>query len=252
MQPKIVAIVGQAGSGKDTVAEYLLKKVYGTSLAFADPMKEFCLKVFEFSREQLWGSSEFRNAIDHRYDKDQWSNRDALRQRFNDNRYNFIAGLAPETGCEDLDIDNLSNALSSFTEWFQGLMELDAISPRIVLQSMGTQFGRKVLGADIWVNVGIQRAQKPLADGRWVVIRDCRFVNEARLISAAGGEIWRISRPIDRSQSFLNHESELEQFSSEMTACVNKEISNTGTLDDLYWTVDQIIAPDYNLFVAET
>ncbi len=56
-----------AGSGKDTVAEQLVKKHRFTAIALADPMKRFCKEIFDFTDEQLWGSSEKRNEPDKRY-----------------------------------------------------------------------------------------------------------------------------------------------------------------------------------------
>jgi len=62
----VLGLSGLAGSGKDTVAGFL--RVYGfLSMALADPMKEFCRSIFDFSHEQLYGPSQFRNAPDPRY-----------------------------------------------------------------------------------------------------------------------------------------------------------------------------------------
>lgn len=66
----IIGLSGLAGSGKSTVAKYLANDRDCYTLALADPMKEFCQKIFEFSDEQLWGPSEYRNAVDLRYKRD--------------------------------------------------------------------------------------------------------------------------------------------------------------------------------------
>lgn len=71
----IIGLSGLAGSGKSTVARFLVKKHCFEEIALADPMKTFCREVLGFSREQLWGSSSLRNAIDPRFGK---SPRDAL------------------------------------------------------------------------------------------------------------------------------------------------------------------------------
>ena len=44
----IVGIIGKAGSGKDTVADMLSELRYD-KIAFADPLKRFCMDVFEFT-----------------------------------------------------------------------------------------------------------------------------------------------------------------------------------------------------------
>jgi hypothetical protein len=63
---KIIGISGKAGAGKDTVAEILVEHGY-LAVAFADEMKRICAELFGFSREQLWGPSHLRNAVDRRW-----------------------------------------------------------------------------------------------------------------------------------------------------------------------------------------
>jgi len=62
-----VGITGRAGAGKDVVANWLVDNRGFTKIALADPMKEFCQKMFGWSRTQLWGSSELRNQPDPRW-----------------------------------------------------------------------------------------------------------------------------------------------------------------------------------------
>lgn len=50
-----------ASAGKDTVAAILDEVFDFERIALAEPLKQFCAEVFEFSREQLWGGSEHRN-----------------------------------------------------------------------------------------------------------------------------------------------------------------------------------------------
>lgn len=63
----IIGVLGPAGSGKDTVSDFLVKKYGFTKVALADPLKRICRDVYGFSDEQLWGPSEFRNNPDLRY-----------------------------------------------------------------------------------------------------------------------------------------------------------------------------------------
>lgn len=63
----IIGICGQAGSGKDTAADFLVKDHGFAKVSFADPMKRFCQEIFDFTDEQLWGASKYRNAPDKRY-----------------------------------------------------------------------------------------------------------------------------------------------------------------------------------------
>lgn len=63
----IIGLCGLAGSGKDTAADFLVKKSGYVKVAFADPLKRICKEVFQFSDEQLWGPSAARNGPDTRY-----------------------------------------------------------------------------------------------------------------------------------------------------------------------------------------
>lgn len=60
MNKIIIGLVGEAASGKGTVAAYLLEKYGAKTLAFSTPMKD-CLKrlLVPLSRENLTGFSEF-------------------------------------------------------------------------------------------------------------------------------------------------------------------------------------------------
>jgi hypothetical protein len=63
----LIGISGFAGSGKDTVADWLVREKAFVKLSLADPIKRICKDVFDFSDEQLWGPSEKRSEPDKRY-----------------------------------------------------------------------------------------------------------------------------------------------------------------------------------------
>lgn len=56
--PRIIGITGRKFNGKDTSAEYLVKKYGYTQLAYAKPLKDICKILFGFSDEQLYGSQK--------------------------------------------------------------------------------------------------------------------------------------------------------------------------------------------------
>src|SRR6202044_3217734 len=63
----IIGISGYAGTGKDTVADFLVRDFNFVRVALADPIKRIAKELFDFSDETLWGSSEKRNELDKRY-----------------------------------------------------------------------------------------------------------------------------------------------------------------------------------------
>lgn len=61
-------------------------------------------------------------------------------------------------------------------------------SPRELLQTLGTEWGRDLVSPDLWANIAMARAKTH----EKVVIPDVRFDNEAVAIKQAGGAVWRV------------------------------------------------------------
>lgn len=190
----IIAFLGKAGVGKDTAADYLVKKYNFTKVAFADPMKRFCREIFEFSDEQLWGPSEMRNAPDERYPRGQ------------------IRTLGDPPG-----------------PWVT-----DYLSPRYALQTLGTEWGRgcfKHVWVDYTMRaakklldgtgrygykpqLGVYQypTPAPIKPGG-VVISDARFKNELSRIRGQGAKVIKLvrRRVSDLNAGIIGHASETEQ-----------------------------------------
>ena len=64
---------------------------------------------------------------------------------------------------------------------------------RALMQRLGTEAGRHVLGDQVWIDALQQRlnAEQPA----YAVIDDVRFANEAHWIRALGGRVIHVSRP---------------------------------------------------------
>lgn len=219
----IIGIVGKSGSGKDTAAGF----VPGAKrFSFADPLKKFAGEVFDWSEETLYGSSELRNVPDKRYP------RGPCTACFG-GPHSYAYGPSGKCSrCEGAGIEYLT--------------------PRYALQTLGTEWGRSCF-ADTWAVLGVRKAKEWREqvtheygcprDGEWVewacdhrcpsiaVFSDCRFVNEATAIRAAGGVVWRIVRPGVGAAS--SHPSETEQDSPEMERLIDWTVKNTGSLDVL-------------------
>jgi len=108
-------------------------------------------------------------------------------------------------------------------------------SPRELLQTLGTEWGREMVSQDIWINIAMRRAEEYREAGWNVAITDVRFENEAEAIRDAGGQVWRIERPgAGLSGEAAEHSSE----AGVADHLVNQVIWNTGTLDALGATVN--------------
>ncbi len=67
-------------------------------------------------------------------------------------------------------------------------------SPRQMMQTLGTEWGRKCVDDNHWVNIAKRDAFRTLANGYSVVFDDVRFDNEAQMIRDLGGTVWQIIR----------------------------------------------------------
>lgn len=66
-------------------------------------------------------------------------------------------------------------------------------TPRYAMQTLGTEWGRGMIGGNIWVAATFAAMSR--IDKKLIVIDDCRFLNEAKAVSEVGGHIVRIVRP---------------------------------------------------------
>lgn len=77
---------------------------------------------------------------------------------------------------------------------------------RRVLQTLGTEWGRKLIDQDIWVRCSIEITRSFLSSEHLVVWTDVRFPNEAdAVLNEFGGQLWYIYRP---GMDVMKHESE--------------------------------------------
>lgn len=222
MKYTVLGLLGPAGSGKDLVGDYFGRKGF-VKVAYADPMKRFVMSSFNLSLPQLWGPSEERNReID--IDEGWWFN---------------AIGLIPDAADEILNkvmIDGVRvTGYLKLMEWFTWLRKTHPtkISARVILQTLGTEWGRTV-DPLMWIRYGHQVA-KQLQEPGWsytqiggpsfyghniteakvkgVVIPDHRFINEVEFTQSSGGYVIRLQRLAqeEKTVGIAGHKSEAEQ-----------------------------------------
>ena len=117
--------------------------------------------------------------------------------------------------------DALKDATATIFTWPRGLLEGDSnasrtfrekvdpwwsmklgyeVTPRLILQKMGTEACRHGIADNIW----IAALEKRIQGYDDVVISDCRFPNEIDFIRSAGGVIVRVKRGEDPSPAELS------------------------------------------------
>jgi len=233
----IIGFCGQAGSGKDTSADFLVKNDQFVKVAFADPLKRICQEVYDFTDDQLWGPSSSRNAPDVRYPRGE------------------TTGVAHEEKCRKCRAFHVAPVAGSIVlregeslhgkdcpkGWQHDVVQATHIgqlylTPRYALQKLGTEWGRDCYD-NTWVDLAL-RIAKRLGEGghtynfrrglsscsfvgedaagahdrlkRSVVISDVRFKNEIDAIRKAGGIVIKLLRGEGLEGAAGQHKSETE------------------------------------------
>ena len=108
-------------------------------------------------------------------------------------------------------------------------------SYRHLAQTLGTEWGRHVLGADFWLRVAGRKLDQALACGDNVVFTDCRFPNEAEWITSRGGVVVRVVHYEGPTCKW--HESEAHADSLPAT----HELINNGSIGTLHEQIDRLV-----------
>lgn len=67
-------------------------------------------------------------------------------------------------------------------------------SPRQLMQTLGTEWGRDMVHADLWIRHAQRRLNNYRRISASVVVTDVRYPNEADWLRANGGELWHVLR----------------------------------------------------------
>lgn len=175
MKVKLIGINGYARTGKDTVADILVKEYGFVRVAFADKLREAAYAL---------------------------------------NPY-----VVDETGYEHVTL-----------QWVIDMYGWDGYKETIfgkdirrILQRMGTEVGRNILGEDIWVDAVLN----DLDDEGKYVFTDCRFFNEAYAVTNLWGQVWRVDRPGVGPVNDHISEVGIDDWNFDV------RINNAGSLEDL-------------------
>lgn len=109
---------------------------------------------------------------------------------------------------------------------------LGTVTGRHLLQTLGTEWGRRQVHPDLWVKCwAAQAVNRPL-----VVADDVRFPNEAKAVKDLGGQVWKVWRPSaeldcahasegaldswDRFDRLIVNDGNLAQLKRDVDACL--------------------------------
>jgi len=220
----IIGLLGPAGSGKDLVADWFVRKGF-IKVAFADPLKRFAKIAFSLNYDQLWGPSHERNK------------RFPVNSSWWFNAMGNIQDAAKEVVQDILQSADRTNGYLKLLDWFSWLRKTypETISAREILQTSATEWGRTI-DPFIWGRYAYLITEKlksglfnyrqeeglgPIDLSKFpygeeyrpgVVIPDHRFVNEV-IETKKRGYVLRLRRLAREKKTvgIPNHVSETEQ-----------------------------------------
>ena len=106
------------------------------------------------------------------------------------------------------------------------------VSPRRMMQTLGTEWGRNLISYDLWLVLAHQRL---LHSGPGMVIPDVRFENEATWVRKHGGRILHVIRPDAKAVEAHASEAGIEMQDADA------RLFNSGTLEELQLSVRELL-----------
>ena len=229
----LIGISGKIGSGKDTVGSIL--QDYSDDNAEDYQIKKFATKLKEIAA--LLIGCDVSDFEDREF-KEKPLGKDWIVHWYKDNK-----------GRKSL----TRTALEAVNHEDAATTGQDMLTPRRLLQLLGTEAGRNIIHPNIWVNALFADYPKIVdIDDKGLdvyeswIITDVRFPNEAQAIKDRGGVVIRVNRPLERlgnsklpklkHTSISQHPSEtaLEDYNFDYV------IDNEGDIDELIEKVKQL------------
>jgi hypothetical protein len=106
------------------------------------------------------------------------------------------------------------------------------VSPRQMMQTLGTEWGRKMVNTDVWL---LLAKNQLLQRGPGMIVTDVRFENEAAWVRKMGGVVIHVKR--DAAPKVAKHESESGVHVAELS---DQILLNDGTLEELQNQIFQL------------
>lgn len=224
-KPVLIGVGGKLTAGKDTFADFLVAQHGFEKLGMSDPLATALYTLDPIVRLEWAGFADWAQSND-------WDTRIGLA------RY-----------CEI--IDHVG---------YQHAKQVPEV--RRLLQVLGTEVGRDLLGRDTWTNVARRSIDEIRGRGVPAVITGIRYGNERDLIESMGGTLVWVERPNASEQPQDTPTSpnignvvlqaidaaldpqRLERHSSEVTLTAEDfhlVLVNDGTLEDLAQRTDALI-----------
>lgn len=127
----------------------------------------------------------------------------------------------------------VSMAMFENRKWKETELPDLGISPRRLMQFMGTQGGR-ACSPELWTRMAEREIVQNYLEDAFIVFADVRFDNEAEWIRKAGGKVVEIQRDV---AAIASHQSE----DGVRPDLVNYTLKNNQGIADIAWKVNGIV-----------
>lgn len=236
MKPTIIGLYADAGAGKDSVTDVIESycehwEISFGRFSFAEPVYALAAVILGTTPENL--GERRGKEIDRWFsvtDKQIEDARDVYNS-YGLNRWEEFSDIWPIFSEK-----HLTQYEGTWSVSGDPSDRMMFISPRRMLQLVGTEFGRQLIREDVWLMTLLNKINEVAPD--LAVVTDVRFPNELNFIADSGDEdvdsyVLEVQRPHNPNQTKLKHESEQRLDSSK----IREIILNDGSLEDLEYKV---------------
>ena len=148
----------------------------------------------------------------------------------------MVRSLARSAGHGEMEIEEMLEGSLKETP----LPTLGFRSPRYLMQTLGTEWGRNQVAQTLWTDLLLIRAQGHLKAGHPVVVDDMRFPNEYQVLKALGAHMWWVKRPGVEAKTDHGSEGALDNLKFDV---VIDNDSDVKALQVMTYAVSDVICP---------
>lgn len=161
--------------------------------SFADKLKQFCHEVLGLTYDQVYGDDIAKSSLTHL----RWEDMPGVIS--NEQLWIYLKRLKLSQPIDELLVYHNPGPMTA----------------REVMQYFGTGICRKMY-SNVWIDACLRQIKKD--DCVYALIADCRFINEAQAVQAAGGKVFKfLRRPFPDD----NHASEIDMINYEADAVID-------------------------------
>lgn len=221
---KVIALSGKMGSGKDTVTEILVNKIYPnlkcTVVRFADSLKQF---VSELMPDKHYSEKTKTDVV--RFERQNVYNAYGAFERFN-LRIKAFQNKGLKLLPENAFFDTFLLVEMSWSKWHAKV----------------GQFCREYCGYDVFVILAEQAIIEAADTSDMVIVNDTRFENECEMLLRIGVPVIRLERSRDLRAPYFNGRDpeNVSEVDLDVTP-FDYSVTNDGSIDELEARLKKIV-----------